>query len=54
VLAPNAKLRAQAVPQEREPPVQAAPPAEYEAPCAHHRLVRLSWAKLLERVLAAT
>jgi len=28
VLAPNAKLRAQVVPQEPEPPEQAAPPAE--------------------------
>ena len=37
VLAPNAKLRAQVVPQEPEPPVQAAPPAECEATCAHHR-----------------
>jgi len=54
VLAPNAKLRVlvvpQVVPQEREPPVQVAPPAECEAPCAHHRPVRLSWAKLLKRV----
>jgi len=58
VLAPNAKLRAQVVPQEAEPPepsVQAATPAECEVPCAHHhRPVRLSWAKLLKRVLAAT
>jgi len=50
VLVPNAKLRARVVPQEPEPPVQAAPPAECEATCAHHRSVRLSWAKLLERV----
>ena len=50
VLAPNAKLRAQVVPQEREPPVQAAPTAECEATCAHHRPVRLSWARLLKRV----
>jgi len=50
VLAPNAKLRAQVVPQEPEPPAQAAPPVECEAPCAHHRPVRLSWAKLLKRV----
>ena len=60
VLAPNAKLRAQGVPQEPEPPepleppAQAAPPAECEATCAHHRPVRLSWAKLLKRVLATT
>jgi len=50
VLAPNAELRAQVVPQEPEPPAQAAPPAECEATCAHHRPVRLSWAKLLKRV----
>jgi hypothetical protein len=50
VLAPNAKLRAQGVPQEAEAPAQAAPPAECEASCAHHRPVRLSWAKLLKRV----
>jgi hypothetical protein len=37
VLAPNAKLRAQVVPQEPEPPAQAAPPVECEATCAHHR-----------------
>jgi len=42
------------VPQEPEPPVQAAPPAECEATCAHHCPVRLSWAKPLKRVLAAT
>jgi len=40
----------QVVPQELEPPAQAAPPAECEATCAHHRPVRLSWAKLLKRV----
>jgi len=53
VLTPNAKLRAQVVPPEPEPPepsAQAAPPAECEATCAHHRPVRLSWAKLLKRV----
>jgi len=50
VLAPNAKLRAQVVPQDREPPAQAALPAECAATCAHHRPVRLSWAKLLKRV----
>jgi len=43
VLAPNARLRAQGVPQEPEPPAQAAPPAESEAPSAHHRPVQLSW-----------
>jgi len=54
VLAPNAKLRAQVVPQEPEPPAQAALPAECAVTCTHHRPVRLSWAKLLKRVLAAT
>ena len=29
---------------------QATQPAQCEANCAHHRPVRLSWAKLLERV----
>ena len=54
VLAPNAKLRAQVVPQRvpQEPEASAheAKPAECEAGCAHHRPVRLSWAKLLKRV----
>ncbi len=50
VLAPNAKLRAQVVPQEPEPHAQAATPAECEATCAHHRAARLSWGKLLKRV----
>ena len=50
VLAPNAKLRAQVVPQEPEAPAQEAKRAECEAGCAQHRPVRLSWAKLLKRV----
>ena len=54
VLAPNAKLRALVVPlvvpQGPEPAAPATPPAECEANCAHHRPVRLSWAKLLKRV----
>ena len=58
VLAPNAKLRAlvvpQEVPQEPESAAQEAAPAECEANCVHHRPVRLSWAKLLKRVLATT
>ena len=32
------------------PPAQEAKPAECEAICAHHRPVRLGWAKLLKRV----
>ena len=54
VLAPNARLRALAVTQEPEPPAQATSPAEREPNCTHHRPARLSWAKLLRRVLAAT
>jgi len=50
VLAPNAKMRAQAVPQEPEPPAQEAESAKCEANCAHHLPVRLSWAKLLKGV----
>jgi hypothetical protein len=41
VLAPNAKLRAQGVPQEPVASAQAAPPATCEANCAHHRPVRM-------------
>lgn len=50
MLAPNAKLRALVVPQNPEPPAQAAQPAQCGANCAHHRPVRLSWARLLKRV----
>ena len=50
MLAPNAKLRALVVPREPESPAQATQPAQCEANCAHHRPVRLSWAKLLKRV----
>ena len=50
MLAPNAKLRELVVPQEPEAPAREAKPAECEAGCAHHRPVRLSWAKLLKRV----
>ena len=38
------------VPQQPEAPAQEAKPAECEAGCPHHRPVRLSWAKLLQRV----
>lgn len=48
---PNAKIRAQVVPQEPEPPAQATQPIECEANCVHHSSVRLSWVKLLKRVL---
>ena len=42
-------LRVLVVPQEPEPPAQAAPPAECEAMRAHHRPVQISWAKLRKR-----
>ena len=54
VMSPLAKLRAQVVPQEPEAPAQATQLADCEANCAHHRPVRLSWAKLLKLVLATT
>ena len=44
----SAKLRAQVVPQAPGPPTRTLPPAECEASCAHHRPVRLSWAKLFQ------
>ena len=50
MLAPNAKLRAQVVPQGPVEGDQAAKRADCEANCAHHRPVRLSWARLLKRV----
>ena len=50
VLAPNAKLRALVVPQEPEVSAKGAMPAACESNCAHHRPVRLSWARLLKRV----
>ena len=50
MLAPNAKLRALVVPQVPEAPAQTTQPADCEASCAHHRPVRLSLAKLLNRV----
>ena len=46
----SARPRALVVPQQFEPPAQAAPHAQCEANCAHHRPVRLSWAELLKRV----
>ena len=50
VFAPNAKLRAQVVSQESDPPAQVAPSEECEVACVHRRPVLLSWAKLLKRV----
>jgi hypothetical protein len=50
VLAPNARLRALVVLQGSEPAAPTTPRAECEANCAHHRPVRLNWAKLRKRV----
>jgi len=50
VLAPNAKLRAQVVPQRPHEHADASELASCEANCAHHRPVRMSWARLLKRV----
>ena len=50
VLAANAEMRAQVVPQGPVEPADAAQPAACEANCAHHRPVRMSWARLLKRV----
>ena len=52
VLAPNAKLRAMVVPQGPDERAEASQPAACEPDCAHHSPVRLSWARLLKRVLA--
>ena len=38
------------VPQAPDQGAHAAQPSAYEANCAHHRPVRLSWARLLKRV----
>ena len=54
VLAPNARLPALVVPQGMEEGAAAAKPADCQASCAHHGAVRLSWAKLLKRVLIST
>ena len=42
-------LRPLVVPQGPEPPAQARQSTACEANCAHHRPVRLSWAKLLKQ-----
>ena len=51
VLAYNDKLCALVVPPEPEPEVQESTLSACEPNCAYHRPVRLSWAKLLKRVL---
>ena len=50
VLAPNAKLRAMVVPSGPAERADASALAACEPNCAHHRPVRLSWARLLKRV----
>ena len=50
VLAPNAKMRALVEPEGSDLGAEETKPAECEANCAHHRPVRLSWARLLTRV----
>ena len=50
VLAPNPKLRAMVVPQGPDERTDTSQAAACESTCAHHRPVRLSWARLLKRV----
>ena len=50
VLAPNAKLRALVVPAQPQEATGESQLAANESGCAQHRPVRISWARLLERV----
>ena len=54
VLAPNAKLRALVVPAGQDLEAGAVGAAAPEPGCAHVRPVRISWVRLLKRVLATT
>ena len=57
MLAPNAKLRALVVPAEPAEPAEDAGVSELaaaEPSCVHRKPARLSWARLLKRVLART
>ena len=54
VLAPNAKLRALVVPQAPEAATGESELTATESACTHSRPARISWARLLKRVLAAT
>ena len=54
VLAPNAKLRALVVPACPHEDACASEPATTEPGFEHRRPARISWARLLKRVLAAT
>ena len=54
VLAPNAKLRALVVPHGPAQDTGKSEQTPTEPGCAHDRPARISWARLLKRVLAAT
>ena len=54
VLSPNAKLRALVVPQAPEVATGESELTATESSCTHSRPTRISWARLLKRVLAAT
>ena len=54
VLAPNAKLRALVVPQAPEAATGESEITATESACTHSRPARISWARLLKRVLAVT
>jgi len=50
MVAPNAKMRVMVVPSDLAGSMKASQPAACEPNCAHHRPIRLSWARLLKRV----
>ena len=54
LLAPNAKLRALVVPRAPEEATGESALAATESGCTHARPARISWARLLKRVFAAT
>ena len=54
VLAPNAELRALVVPAGPQEATGESELAATESGCTHGRPARISWARLLKRVLAAT
>ena len=54
VLAPNAKLRALVVPHDPAQDTGKSEQTPTEPGCAHDRPARISWARLLKRVLATT
>ena len=54
VLAPNTKLRARVVPNGPEDSTGESEVPATESGCTHSRPARISWARLLKRVLATT